>query len=544
MVLRDQLGNEYTGATPSGVEHFEHGLRLLQCYIGDPVSICDAAIKEAPDMVMSHVLRTWLQLLSTEAPALVAAREALERTAPLPANSRERGHLAAIRHLSEGRWNEAARTLEDVTIAHPHDALALLVGHQLDFFTGQSRMLRDRIARALPQWNERQPGYHSLLGMHAFGLEECGDYARAETSGRRALELEPRDGWAQHAVAHVFEMTGRKREGLRWMRANPDLWSRDSFFAVHNWWHTAIFHLDLGEAEAALALYDGAIYGRRSRLVLEMIDAAALLWRLELRGVDVGDRWNTLADDWEPHAGSGNYVFNDAHAALAFLRAGRTGPFEAMLETQSAVMISDGDNARFTREVGRPVTLALRAFEQGRWAEAADTLRRVRNNAAVFGGSHAQRDLLDLTLLAAARHSGDARLLNALEAERLAARPGSPWTLRGSGRPDYCDVCLRRCWGCWRLRRLLHHCCKALIRSSSHSIIRPTGRRRNGTSCAISSRPMGRNSRPTTGRNQKKLAAINRMPSGMRTQRACGRCIQCSARASGDGKTRSSRLNA
>lgn len=430
MVLRDQLGNEYSGATPAGVEHFEHGLRLLQCYVGDPVAVADTAIAAAPDMVMPRVLRTWLLLLSTEAPALAIAREALAEAAPLPANARERGHLAAIGHLVEGRWHEAARTLEDVTIANPHDALGLLVGHQLDFFTGQARMLRDRIARALPQWNERQPGYHSLLGMHAFGLEECGEYARAEATGRRAVELEPRDGWAQHAVAHVLEMTGRKREGLKWMRANPDLWSRDSFFAVHNWWHTAIFHLDLGEADAALDLYDSTIYGRRSRLALEMIDAAALLWRLELRGVAVGDRWQPLADDWEPHAASGNYAFNDAHAALAFLRAGRTDAFQTMLHAQAVAMTRDDDNARFTREVGRPVTLALRAFHHEQWSEAAERLRRVRNGAAVFGGSHAQRDLLDLTLLAAARRGGDARLVAALEAERLAARPGSPWTLR------------------------------------------------------------------------------------------------------------------
>lgn len=429
MVLRDQLGNEFSGATPAGVEHFEHGLRLLQCYVGDPLSVSDRAIAAAPDMVMAQVLRAWLLLLSTEAPALALARDALDKAGPLPANARERGHLAAIGHLIEGRWSEAARTLEDVTIAYPHDALALLAGHQLDFFTGRSRMLRDRIARALPHWSERLPGYHSLLGMHAFGLEECGEYVRAEAAGRRAVELEPRDGWAQHAVAHVFEMTGRKREGLKWMRANPDSWSRDSFLAVHNWWHTALFHLDLGEADTALALYDRSIYGHRSRLVLEMVDAAAMLWRLELRGVDVGDRWQALADDWEPHAVSGNYAFNDAHAALALLRAGRGASLQAMLDTQTAAMARDDDNARFTREVGRPVTLALRAFDQGQWSEAAERLRRVRNDAALFGGSHAQRDLLDLTLLAAARRSGDARLAAALEAERLAARPGSPWTL-------------------------------------------------------------------------------------------------------------------
>lgn len=429
MLLRDSLGNQYSGATPASVEHFEHGLHLLQCYIGDPVSTADAAIAEAPDMIMAHALRAWLLLLSTEAPALPLARASWEAASRVRGTERERGHLAAIAHLLEGRWYQAARTLEDVSIAHPRDALALLVGHQLDFFTGQSRMLRDRIARALPVWSAQMPGYHSLLGMHAFGLEECGEYARAESAGRRAVELEARDGWAQHAVAHVLEMTGRKRDGITWMRANPTAWSRDSFFAVHNWWHVAVFHLDLGEIDAVFELFDGAIYGSRSRLVLEMIDAAALLWRLELRGIDVGARWSALADGWEPHAASGNYTFNDVHATMAFLRADRSAALETLLDAQNRAMARTDDNALFTRQVGHPITRALVAFDEGNYKEAVQLLRLIRNGAALFGGSHAQRDLLDLTLIEAARRLGDTQLYAALCAERLAARPGSPWTL-------------------------------------------------------------------------------------------------------------------
>jgi hypothetical protein len=214
------------------------------------------------------------------------------------------------------------------------------------------------------------------------------------------------------------------------MRANPEAWSRDSFFAVHNWWHLAVFHLDLGEIDAVLELYDSAVYGKRSGIVLEMIDAAALLWRLELRGVDVGDRWVALADGWEPHASAGNYTFNDVHAALAFLRADRNAALASLLDSQNFAMARDDDNAEFTRQVGSPVTRALVDFQQGNYIQAAQQLRRVRNGAALFGGSHAQRDLLDLTLLEAARRGGDNRLCAALAAERLAARPSSPWTLR------------------------------------------------------------------------------------------------------------------
>ena len=111
-----------------------------------------------------------------------------------------------------------------------------------------------------------------------------------------------------------MEMQGRQRDGIAWMRGNTEGWSRDSFFAVHNWWHLALYHLDLGEIDEVLALFDGPIYGAQSKVVLEMIDASAMLWRLHLRGIDVGERWEAVADAWEPIADAGNYAFNDAHA--------------------------------------------------------------------------------------------------------------------------------------------------------------------------------------------------------------------------------------
>ncbi|TGU25437.1 tetratricopeptide repeat protein, partial [Mesorhizobium sp. M4B.F.Ca.ET.150.01.1.1] len=101
-----------------------------------------------------------------------------------------------------------------------------------------------------------------------------GDYARAESFGRQAVEIEPRDGWAQHAVAHVMEMQSRQREGIAWMRANPEAWTKESFLQIHNWWHLALFHYDLGETGEVLRLYDGPIYGKRSTLALNMVDAS------------------------------------------------------------------------------------------------------------------------------------------------------------------------------------------------------------------------------------------------------------------------------
>ncbi|HET8729167.1 MAG TPA: tetratricopeptide repeat protein [Alphaproteobacteria bacterium] len=426
MTMKDELGHTVSGADATSLASYEKAIGELRCFIGDPVASVDEALSASPDFTMAHVLKAYLHLLGTEPEALSVAREALRSADRLPADARERGHVEAVRCLAEGRWHDAGQVLEDVSIAYPVDALALQAGHQIDFFTGSSRMLRDRIARALPAWSEGMPGYHAVLGMHAFGLEETGDYARAEAQGRKGVELEPRDGWAQHAVAHVMEMQGRQRDGIAWMRADPAAWSRESFFCVHNWWHLALYHLDLGEVNEVLALFDGPIYGSCSKVALDMVDASALLWRLHLRGIDVGDRWQVLADNWAPVAVASNYTFNDVHAVMAFVGAGRTKAADAVLEAQTAAMERPGDNAAFTREVGHPVAQAIRAFGEGDYAQTVRLLRPVRSIAHRFGGSHAQRDVLDLTLIEAAFRSGQTALARALAAERIAAKPTSP----------------------------------------------------------------------------------------------------------------------
>jgi hypothetical protein len=210
------------------------------------------------------------------------------------------------------------------------------------------------------------------------------------------------------------------------MQGNAESWSFDSSFAVHNWWHLALFHLELGDVDEVLRLYDGPIYGKRSKIVLEMTDASAMLWRLSLRGIDVGDRWSALADDWAPLASSGSYAFNDVHAMMAFVGANRDKAQAAVLEAQREAMAGGGDNVMFTRSTGYPVALALQAFGRGNYTEVVRLLRPIRNRAFQFGGSHAQRDLLDLTLIEAALRSRQGPLATALINERMAMRPQSP----------------------------------------------------------------------------------------------------------------------
>ena len=427
-MIQDALGLALTGATPDSLAPYQAALDEFSCFIGDPPALVEQAIAASPGMPMAHLAKAWLHLLGTEPTGQAVAQEACAAAARLPVNERERLHLEAATLLCHGQWHEAGRVLEDLTLLYPHDLLALQAGHQVDFFTGDARMLRDRIARALPAWQAGMPGHHAVLSMHAFGLEECGDYARAEQQGRRAVELEPRDGWGWHAVAHVHEMRNEPAEGAAWLAPHADTWSAGSFLAVHNWWHLALFQLELGRDDEVLRLYDQAI-GTGSSVMLDLVDASAMLWRLQLRGVELGTRWQPVADRWQAAGVPGLYAFNDLHMMLAFVGAGRADAQAEVLQAQLAALDRDEDNAQFTGLVGHGAARAVQAFGQGDWGRCVQLLRGIRSGAHRFGGSHAQRDLLDLTLLEAARRGGFEALAVGLASERRALRPRSGRTL-------------------------------------------------------------------------------------------------------------------
>ncbi|MFN6942348.1 MAG: tetratricopeptide repeat protein [Parvibaculum sp.] len=424
----DALDLHISGGGNGAAAHLMRGVAELQCFIGDPVGAANAAIAADRGTVMAHVLKGYLYGLSTEPTATPVVRAAHAAAASLPANAREKAHVAALGHLAAGQWHDAGRALADLAAEYPRDALALQAGHQIDFFTGNASMLRGRIERALPAWDAGMAGYHAILGMRAFGLEENGEYEDAERAGRQAIELNPRDGWAQHAVAHVMEMQCRQREGIAWMRGNAEHWTKESFLQVHNWWHLALYHFDLGETDEVLALYDGPIFGARSTVALNMVDASAILWRLHLGGVDVGDRWTPLAAQWALHAGVSAYAFNDMHAMMAFVAGGGEAAAARLLAAQDEAVAGAGagDNAGFTRDVGRPIARALHAFGRGDYAETVQLLSAVRARAHSFGGSHAQRDVIDLTLIEAAIRSGDRAMAGRLTRERALRREASP----------------------------------------------------------------------------------------------------------------------
>ena len=265
-MITDRQGHALSGASSAAAVVYEQAATAFHLYRGDPMGLLEQAIAEAPHFAMAHILKAHLLALATEPGCTVMARELLQTVRALPLNEREASHVAVIERVLRGEWTEAAHAMDRHNVQHPYDIVALQAGHLIDFYRASARNLRDRIARVLPHWSSDMPGHSIVLGMYAFGLEECGDYARAEATGREALDAQPLDCWAHHAVAHVMEMQGRPQDGIGWMRAREPHWSGDdNFFKVHNAWHGALCHLDLGQHDAVLALYDGWCAARPAR---------------------------------------------------------------------------------------------------------------------------------------------------------------------------------------------------------------------------------------------------------------------------------------
>ena len=433
--MNDYRGVATTVSNADALDKFEQALAQLQSYHGDPVETVDEAIELDQNFVMAQCLRAHCGSAMADGEFSEHLRESLAAAEKLSdiANERELKHIAALRSWLAGEFKESVDMLESILIDHPRDVLALQIAHLSDFYLGDANNLRDRVARVLPQYDEDTPGYGYALGMYAFGLEECNEYARAEQVGHQALEINRKDVWALHAVAHVLEMQGRQLEGINLYESRIDDWVPDNGFAVHNWWHLALYYLDLQDYDKVLQIYDDMISG--GTVALEILDASALLWRLHLLGLDVGDRWGTLADKWEEAIQhTGYYCFNDCHAMMAFVADGRNRQAETMLAKLKASANGDNYSAWMARNVGLPVAQAINAYAQERYADAAEGLASVRYTANQFGGSHAQRDLISQTLIESAIRSGQHSFARALLAERAAKKGTSPRTWLNTAR--------------------------------------------------------------------------------------------------------------
>ncbi|MGP0171531.1 tetratricopeptide repeat protein [Pseudomonas sp. NCHU5208] len=433
--MKDLSNLDVTVHSPEALDQYNEAVTVL-CRFADPTAHVERMLAIEPTFAMGLVFNAHLALWSTDRADLQSACDILVQAQGVDSaklNRRERMHLAALQAWVGGDLHKASQLFDALLIEYPTDLLALLSGHQIDFFVGDALNLRDRVARVLGAWDRQHPCYGYLLGMLAFGQEEAGHYELAEHTARQALARNAADIWGIHALAHALEMQNKFAEGVRFMRECEGIWAVDNGMVSHNAVHLDLFLLEANDLAGALDAYDRYInFPGVAPMPMVLLDGSSVLWRVYLEGHDVSARAQCLAETWSPKIDQCFYAFNDAHAVIAYCASGQLEIAERLVTTLRDYL-RQGDastsNHFMTREVGLPVCEAILAFAHADYTTSIDRLMGIKNKTHLFGGSLIQRDVFSRTLLEAAIRARQKPLASALISERLSHKPVSPYNL-------------------------------------------------------------------------------------------------------------------
>jgi tetratricopeptide (TPR) repeat protein len=414
-MLTDAQGLEVTTFSAEAIASVDRFVKQSLSY-GDDTLVILKAIAADPTWAIAHAhaaanYLSWESTAGNNAafPHLQAAKKYLEG-----ANEREKFYVWAIDTWAKGDIEQAIAYHEKIAQKYPRDIASVQRGQYHYFYQGNKEKLLQIGEKVLPANREN----HYLYGMIAFGLEQCHHLQAAETMGRKAVEMNRHDPWAHHAVAHVMEMQGRIDEGITWMESLADTWENcNSMLFTHNWWHIALYYLEKEEIEKVLKLYDSYVWGRASKeSSKDQVGAIALLLRLELRGIDVDDRWHKLSTYITARIHEHALPFQDLHYIYTLARTGRTELVNEMLFSMQVYARKALPYLQKTwAEVAIPAARGMVAHATGEWESAITHIGVTLPRLHLIGGSHAQRDLFEQVYLDAwlrAQHNHEAlRLL-------------------------------------------------------------------------------------------------------------------------------------
>lgn len=370
-----------------------------------------AVLAAEPDFALGQAVKGLFCLLLGRREMMQPARDALraaqQSAQDTPVSAREMTFVTALENWMSGDPGKSVQTLEAGLRANPDDTLAMKLSHAIRFVLGDGAGMRRSVERVLPAYGADHPGYGYLLGCHAFTLEETGEYDKALETGLKALTLAPDDAWGLHAVAHVYDMTGNAAGGLGWLDGREAAWAHCNNFRYHVWWHKALMYLDMGQIDAVLDLYDTHVRADHTDDYRDISNGTALLMRLELNGVDVGTRWQELADLSAARTEDGCLIFADLHYLLALTGDGRTTDAARLVARirRDAELSGDTAQQRMAKP-GLAAALGLQAFGDGQYDVAFGHLVQARDTMQLAGGSHAQRDIFERMTIDAGIRAG------------------------------------------------------------------------------------------------------------------------------------------
>jgi tetratricopeptide (TPR) repeat protein len=422
--LPDSLGLLTSTHDPLLLQGFEGALASLFRGDGNAGPAIELAFARDPTFALGHCLRAGaLVLAGTDAPALAGSIAAIEGNPTT--NERERRHAAAARQWLDGNVARAAHGYGTLLHDYPRDRLALLVAHGLDFRLGRRDRLHTRMAKVLPYWDARDREYGYVLAMYAFGLEETGNYDLALATAHKALELIPDSAAAIHVIAHVLEMRGPPDKGIAWLRGTLPIWVGNAGFRIHLAWHLALYQFDAGAAGDALSTYDRWIAPQLDGGNSGLVDASALLWRLQLCGTGSQRRWRDITGHWLRQRRIGNRAFDLVHAIMALAASKQHLLAQRLAERLKGDAMLRARSGIEELALAEHLTAAIMAFCRGDYEGAVNSISTIRSAAERCGGSVAQCDLIHLTLLEAALRGHQTRLAQTLAAERAVRKPAS-----------------------------------------------------------------------------------------------------------------------
>lgn len=339
-----------------------------------------------------------------------------------PVSDRERHFINALSAWLQGSLRQAILEMETVLVKWPHDALAMKLSHAIMFMLGETKNMRHSLENIIEAYQGHDAqGYFN--GCYAFTLEETGEYKNAERYGRSALELAPDDAWGLHAITHIFDMTGRAKEGLEWIADKQAAWQHCNNFRFHVWWHIALMHLDLGNYDKVLELYDEDIRKDKTDDYRDISNATSVLLRLELEGVNVGIRWKELSQLASTRTKDNCVAFADLHYMMALCgNFDENASAELLSNMQSAETRHHSELTAIIKKPGAIAASGLEAFRDQNFKLAHECLTKARPELQAIGGSHAQRDVFERLAIESALRGGLKSQAKSLLQERDFAR--------------------------------------------------------------------------------------------------------------------------
>ncbi len=413
--MTDHYGFEVSTSNPDAAKIFADGSRSFVSWYTDAMGLLNSAIEADPDFVTAKLLKAWILHAARTEKFRPVVQGLLAEAKPHLAGAPVRDQVLAqaVEVAGNGSLQGGVSLLEAYLARNPTDILVHRLAQFELFWSGESRWMRDIAERAASAWNEDTPDYAQFLAVRAFSNEEGGDYETAERCGRGAVERVPESAWGAHAVAHTLVMQARADEGADFLEPLSANWGRSNQIAHHCWWHLCLFLLEQGHYDRILELLDTKVRNPESPLVKAMPDAtidlqnvASLLTRLELRGVDVGDRWNTIAEICGGRVHDHANPFSSAHDAMALAAVGRFDLVDTLVDSMQKVDGGQGPVAAATRIIGVPLVEAMAAHRTCDYNKVVDLLWAVRRDLHQVGGSHAQRDVFFQVLVDAAMRAG------------------------------------------------------------------------------------------------------------------------------------------